>query len=60
MLEALAEEGKKQGWNIKVQVQPAQSPDLNKLDLAFFHSMKQDAYYLKSDTKGLEGIVESL
>jgi hypothetical protein len=60
VLETLKAEGVRAGWNIQIEVQPPQSPDLNKLDLAFFHSLKQTAYHLKSDEDGLEGIVEKV
>ena len=35
-------ESKKGGFNIKIDTQPARSPDLNTNDLAFFHSLKCD------------------
>ena len=35
--------GKRGGWNITFQTQPPQSPDLNKLDLCFFHSLQSQA-----------------
>ena len=32
--------GSNDGWNFSITTQPAQSPDFNILDLAFFHSLK--------------------
>jgi hypothetical protein len=43
--------GKADGWNIRFVVQPAQSPDMNKNDLAFFYSLQCRANDLKGDSK---------
>ena len=47
-------EGQKRGWNIKVITQPAQSPDLNINDLAFFRSLKCRVENLKKDANNLD------
>lgn len=39
----LNEFGKLDGWNIEFETQPPQSPDLNKCDLCFFHSLQRAA-----------------
>ncbi len=39
----LNEAGLQRGWNITFEVQPAQSPDLNKCDLCFFNSLQLDS-----------------
>ncbi len=43
--------GQSEGWNIKFQVQPAQSPDLDINDLGFFNSLKSKVNVLKNDAK---------
>lgn len=53
----LNEFGRRGGWNIKILRQPAQSPDLNKLDLCFFHSLQTQADHLKSDDRTVENMV---
>lgn len=40
----LAEEGSKDGWNIQLKAQPANSPDMNVLDLGFFNSIQSLQY----------------
>ena len=37
-IEKLRASGQERGWNIMFEQQPANSPDLNKLDTSFLHS----------------------
>jgi hypothetical protein len=47
-------------WNINIITQPAQSPDLNKLDLCLFHSMAAAAERFRGQWKTKEAIIESI
>lgn len=44
---AVAEAGAEDGWDISVKPQPAQSPDMNILDLGFFNSIQSLQYQKK-------------
>ena len=55
--EKLRARGQEGGWNIVCEQQPANSPDLNKLDLSFFYSLQQAATKLKGASKSLEDLV---
>lgn len=48
------------GWNISVITQPAQSPDLNKLDLCFFHSLQKQSEHFKAGAETLEELFTSV
>lgn len=48
------------GWKIKVKTQPAQSPDLNILDLGFFYSLKNRAQKLKRQVKNIDQLIENI
>jgi len=51
--------GKQDGWDIEFQRQPAQSPDLNKLDLCLFNSMQRQADMIRSNgTNTREAIIQ--
>ncbi len=39
------------GWVLKIETQPAQSPDLNILDFGFFDSLKVRVRHLKHRAK---------
>ena len=56
-LEAL---GKADGWNITFDTQPAQSPDLNKNDLAFFYSLQCAANKLKGKSKNTKDLMTAV
>lgn len=45
--------GSTDGWEIVVDTQPAQSPDLNILDLGFFHSLKVHVGHLKHRARNM-------
>ena len=51
--EKLRARGQEGGWDIVFEQQPANSPDLNKLDLSFFYSLQQAATKLKGASKSL-------
>jgi hypothetical protein len=53
-VELLNEFGCRGGWKISFETQPPQSPDLNKLDLCFFHSLQTQAEALKDAENSLE------
>ena len=42
-MEKMDAAGSRNNWNIKYVTQPAQSPDLNKLDICFFYSLQRAA-----------------
>ena len=46
-----ASHGKMKDFNIQVVVQPAQSPDLNVDDLAFFHSLQSDVSLVAKENR---------
>ena len=54
------QEGQKNGWNITVVTQPAQSPDLNVNDLGFFRSLKCRAEQLKAEDATLENLYDAV
>lgn len=54
---ALTAAGLANGWHIKFRTQPAQSPDLNIMDLGFFHSLKARASHLKMDANNLPELI---
>lgn len=54
------EEGKKDGWNIIVITQPAQSPDTNILDLGFFNALKRRAAHLKFRARNIDDLIEKI
>ena len=59
-LDKLHAEGQRGGWNIIFDVQPSNSPDLNKLDLCFFYSLQQAANKLKGTSKSLPDLVNAV
>jgi len=56
----IREEAVKDGWNIRIETQPAQSPDLNLLDLGFFHSLKSQAAKVKHDARTVDDIISTV
>ena len=48
---AFVQAGTEGGWHMKFDVQPAQSPDLNKNDLAFFYSLQCQVNKMKGKSK---------
>jgi len=50
--------GQENNWNITFITQPAQSPDLNKLDLCLFNSMQREADRIKGDGTSIDVIIE--
>ena len=59
-LDKLTEYGQLDGWNICIHTQPPQSPDLNKCDLCFFHSMQRATNRLKANNTTREKLLESV
>ena len=59
-LEKLTEYGQLDGWNIHIETQPPQSPDLNKCDLCFFHSLQREANHLKANGKTREKLLKAV
>ena len=59
-LEKLNEYGQLDGWNVCIDTQPPQSPDLNKCDLCFFHSMQRATNRLKAHNTTREKLLESV
>jgi hypothetical protein len=51
-------QGSLDGWNIQFITQPAQSPDLNILDLGFFASLKARVSHLKIGANNLEDLMD--
>ena len=47
-------------WKIIVETQPAQSPDLNILDLGFFHSLKVHVGHLKHRARNMAELIENV
>jgi hypothetical protein len=58
--DALERLGKVDDWNICFETQPAQSPDLNKLDLCLFNSLDKQAHLLKGDGKSIPELIFSV
>jgi hypothetical protein len=52
--------GKDHGFNICVQNQPAQSPDLNKLDLAFFHGLNREVMKYKFHNSNVQQLMNNV
>ncbi len=52
--------GKQDGWKISICTQPAQSPDLNINDLAFFRSLKCRVEYLKNGHQTLDSLYQAV
>jgi transposase len=59
-LERLNEYGQLDGWDIFIDTQPPQSPDLNKCDLCFFHSMQRATNRLKAQNTSREKLLEAV
>jgi hypothetical protein len=59
-LEYFRQEGRKNGWKIKVVTQPPQSPDLNVNDLGFFRSLKCRVEILKNGANNLSDLYQSV
>ena len=53
-------DGATQGYDIKFERQPAQSPDLNKNDLCFFASLQSRAEKLKGGSKSKESLLKAV
>jgi len=57
----LAEAGQADGWDIKFQTQPAQSPDTNILDLCLFNSMQKQSDHIRGHAgNSVEELIESV
>lgn len=52
--------GYKDGWNMEFIQQPANSPDLNVLDLCLFHSMQRNADHIRGSVKTLDQLHDSV
>lgn len=48
------------GWNCTLVNQPAQSPDLNLLDLGLFHGMKSNADGIKGNGRNIDTCIERM
>jgi hypothetical protein len=47
-------------WNCTLVTQPAQSPDLNMLDLGLFHGMKSKADDIKGDGRNIDTCIQRM
>lgn len=47
-------------WNCTLITQPAQSPDLNLLDLGLFHGMKSEADGIKGDGRNIDTCIQRM
>ena len=56
----LTDYGQLDGWDIHIETQPPQSPDLNKCDLCFFHSLQRAANRLKANSKSREKLLNAV
>jgi hypothetical protein len=56
----LNEAGQQYGFNIKIQNQSPQSPDLNKLDLAFFNSLNKYAHNYKHNSNNITELTQNV
>jgi len=56
----LAELGRMDGWNIVFVTQPAQSPDLNILDLGFFRSLKSRVDNMKLKAYTVDELIDKV
>ncbi len=54
------EAGQVDGWKISISTQPAQSPDLNKLDLCFFWGLQKSSDRLKWHARTLDDLLEAV
>jgi hypothetical protein len=52
--------GYEHGFKLEFITQPAQSPDLNKLDLCLFHSMDSEAHVLKGDAPNKKALMNAV
>ena len=59
-IERLQNAGSVNGWRFRMKTQPAQSPDLNILDLGFFHSLKTRAAHMKVVAKNKTQLVAKI
>ena len=57
---ALNVAGLAHGWHIRWRTQPAQSPDLNLLDLGFFHSLKSRVAKVKMGARTIDELIEKV
>jgi hypothetical protein len=60
VIERVEAAGSVDGWRFSMKTQPAQSPDLNILDLGFFHSLKTRAAHLKIVAKNKVQLVAKI
>lgn len=58
--EIINEEAQRRGLSIRFVNQPPQSPDLNKLDLCFFHSLNKQRYAMMRRCKSYDDIIRSV
>jgi len=54
----IVEAGREDGWNIQMISQPPRSPDMNVLDLGFFHSLQSLQY--KTPTFTMDGLIAAV
>jgi hypothetical protein len=54
------QQGTLDGWNIKFERQPAQSPDMNWNDLCFFASLQKNAHNLKGYKKDIPSLIKAV
>ena len=55
--EALRVAGIADGWQIVIDTQPAQSPDVNINDLAFFNSLKKNVARVKQHARNIDELI---
>eukprot|EP01031_Cornospumella_fuschlensis_P026698 gene26697-32259_t len=56
----IARMGSTEGWRFNVVTQPAQSPDLNILDLGLFHSLKSRVAVLKQHAVNIDQLIAKI
>ncbi|KAE9024575.1 hypothetical protein PR001_g12645 [Phytophthora rubi] len=56
--EEIAAAGKEDGWDIRMKCQPARSPDMNVLDLGFFHSIQ--SLQCQEETYTIDQLIEAV
>lgn len=58
--EMLRQAGLADGWNIKFVTQPAQSPDLNVMDLGLFNSLKHRVSQIKERALNIDMLIANV
>ena len=56
----MRQSGTADNWKIRYEVQPAQSPDLNLLDLGFFSSLQRSVNNLKAKANTIDELIDNV